>query len=73
MNKLFAIVAASAFALASATSFAANDVNQAQATPAVKHTVVNKSDQAKKATVHKVKQAKKKHAKRSTKKARRAV
>jgi uncharacterized low-complexity protein len=72
MNKLFALVAASAFALVSATSFAANDVNHAQAKPAVKHTSVHKSQQTK-ATVHKVKQAKKKHAKRSTKKARRAV
>ena len=73
MNKLFAIVAASAFALASATSFAANDVNKTQVKPSVKHTVVHKSHQAKKATAHKVKHAKKKHAKRSTKKARRTV
>jgi hypothetical protein len=72
MNKLFTIVAASAFALASVSSFAANDVKQTQVKPAVQHSVVHKGHQAKKATFHQVK-AKKKHAKRSTKRARSTV
>lgn len=73
MNKLVAIVAASAFALTSLSTFAANDVSQAQVKPAVKHSVAHKAHQVKKPTFHKVKHSKKKHAKRHTKKARRTV
>jgi uncharacterized protein YxeA len=72
MNKLLAVLVASTFAFASASTFAANTANSPQANPAVKHTVVYKANQVKKPTFHQVRHGKK-HAKRHYRKARRAA
>ncbi len=72
MNKLLAVVVASAFALGSVSAFAANTATQPQAQPGVKHTVTHKAQKMHQAkgTVHHVKQGKK--AKRHARKARKS-